>query len=168
MVAWALLLWLAGAPEVLDSAESGFTVRSTFQVSASAEKVFEKLVDDVGKWWDPAHTWSGKSENLSIEAKAGGCFCEKLDGGGSVEHLTVVYADKGKTLRMRGALGPLQEMAVTGTLTFSFVESESGTTIVLDYRVSGYSPEGLEALAPVVDEVLRSQLGRLGAYVEGQ
>lgn len=167
MVAFALVLLLAGAGKVVDSSKSGFTVRNTFQVSVSAEKAFEKLVNDVGKWWDPAHTWSGKADNLSIEAKAGGCFCEKLENGGSVEHLTVVYVDKGKTLRMRGALGPLQEMGVTGALTFSFHESQTGTEIVLEYRVSGYSPEGLDALAPVVDEVLRNQLGRLGAYVEG-
>ena len=168
MVAFTLLLMFAGVGEVVDSSKSGFTVRNTFQVSAPAEKVFEKLVDDVGKWWDPAHTWSGESKNLSIEARAGGCFCEKLEDGGSVEHLTVVYVDKGKTLRMRGALGPLQEMGVTGAATFSFVESSAGTEIVLEYRVTGYSPEGLDTLAPVVDEVLRLQLGRLGAYVEGQ
>lgn len=165
LVALALL---APSGEVVDASPNGFIVRSTFQVSAPAEKVYEKLIGDVGRWWDPAHTWSGESKNLSIDARAGGCFCEKLDDGGSVQHLEVVYVEKGKTLRMRGALGPLQEMGVSGALTFSFVDSESGTTIVLEYRVSGYSPEGLDTLAPVVDEVLRGQLGRLGAYVEGQ
>jgi hypothetical protein len=143
-------------------------VRNTFQVSAPAENVYEKLVDDVGKWWDPAHTWSGEAKNLSIAARAGGCFCEKLEGGGSVEHLTVVYVDKGKTLRLPGGLGPLQEMGVFGALTFSFVESSIGTEIALEYRVTGYSADGLDALAPVVDDVLRIQLGRLGAYVDGQ
>ena len=81
MPAIALLTLLSG--EVVVPSETSFTVRNTFQVSAKTEKVFEALVDDVDQWWDPAHTWSGESKRLSSETKAGGCFCEELEDGGS-------------------------------------------------------------------------------------
>lgn len=166
MLALALLTLLSG--EVVVASESSFTVRNTFRVSAKAEKVFEALVDDVDQWWDPAHTWSGESKRLSIEAKAGGCFCEELEDGGSVQHLEVIYVDKGKLLRMKGGLGPLQEMAVAGVLTFLFTDTGAGTEIVLEYRVSGHGSAGLDSLAPDVDSILKAQLARLGAHVEGQ
>jgi uncharacterized protein YndB with AHSA1/START domain len=166
MLTLALLALLSG--EVVDSSQTSFTVRSTFQVSASPKKVFEALVEDVGEWWDPEHTWSGDSKRLKIEAKAGGCFCEELEDGGSVQHLEVVYVDKGRLLRMKGGLGPLQELAVAGVLTFTLMETGSGTEITLDYRVSGHHEEGLDSLAPAVDSVLQNQLSRLGAYVEGK
>ena len=71
------------------------------------------------RWWDPAHTWSGSARNLKLEPKAGGCFCEKLADGGSVQHGRVIFAQPGKLLRLEGALGPLQDMAVTGVLSFN-------------------------------------------------
>ena len=166
MLTLALLTLLSG--EVVVASETSFTVRNTFQVSAKAEKVFEALVDDVDQWWDPAHTRSGESKRLSIEAKAGGCFCEELEDGGSVQHLEVIYVDKSKLLRMKGGLGSLQEMAVAGVLTFLFTDTGAGTEIALEYRVSGHGSEGLDSLAPEIDSVLKTQLARLGAHVEGQ
>ena len=111
----------------------------------------------------------GDSKNLSLDATAGGCFCETLPDGGSVEHLRVVYVEPGKTLRLRGALGPLQSMAVAGAMTFSFEASgpsDDVTQITLTYTVGGYYPGGLDILAEAVDGVLRGQLERLAAYVE--
>ena len=49
-----------------------------------------------------------------MELHAGGCFCERLKDGGSVQLLQVVYAAPGEGLRLRGALGPLQTEASTG------------------------------------------------------
>ena len=51
----------------------------------------------------------------------------------------------------------------TGTVT-----SLDGTEIALEYRVSGHGSEGLDSLAPEIDSVLKTQLARLGAHVEGQ
>ena len=115
----------------------------------------------IGKWWNPTHSYSGKVSNLSLEPKAGGCFCEKLAGGGSVEHMRVVYAEPGKTLRLQGGLGPLQAQAAAGTLTWTLKPVMNGTEIVQTYAVSGYFPGGTEKLAPGVDKVLAEQLARL-------
>jgi hypothetical protein len=89
-----------------------------------------------------------------------------LEGGGSVRHLVVVYAEPGKTLRMAGALGPLQSMAVAGSLTWSLSKADNGTKAELTYTVGGYSPGGLQSLAAPVDKVLLNQLTRLKNYVE--
>ena len=104
------LLMSTSPAEVVDSSASGFTSRNTVTVSAPPDAVYAALVDEVHEWWDAAHTYTADSTNLSLEAEAGGCFCESLPDGGSVQHMEVVYAEPGKTLRLRGSLGPLQGM----------------------------------------------------------
>ena len=44
---------------------------------------------------------------------------EKLPDGGFVRHLQIVYYQPGKSLRLTGGLGPLQELGVHGSLVFS-------------------------------------------------
>lgn len=84
--------------EVVSSAANGFSIRVTREISVPSNKVFEVFVQEVGKWWDSAHSFSRNSKNLSIEAKPQGCFCECLPQGGSVAHMTVTYVDPGKRL----------------------------------------------------------------------
>ena len=141
-------------------------MKETLAVAASPEVVYRHLTGDIGKWWDSEHTFSGRSENLYIEDKADGCFCEKLASGGSVRHLVVVFADPGKMLRMSGALGPLQSMGVAGSMTWTLSRAGDTTRVELTYAVGGYRPGGLGVLAPAVDRVLLEQLQRLKRYVE--
>jgi len=150
---------------VIDSSAAGFTVRNIVTVHASQARAYASVVHDVGKWWDSAHTYSGRSENLSINATAGGCFCEKLPGGG-VRHMVVVLAIPGKLLRLSGSLGPLQELAVTGSMTWTFTSQAEETVVEVRYAVGGYSPEGLQKIAPAVDRVLAEQLERYGHFVD--
>jgi uncharacterized protein YndB with AHSA1/START domain len=75
-------------------------------INAPPAKVYAALTDGVGGWWDPAHTFSHNSRNLSLDAKPGGCFCERLPDGGGVQHMSVVYASPGKLLRLTGSIGP--------------------------------------------------------------
>lgn len=156
---------MPGSADVLDASPGGFTVRSTTEVRAVPLAVYLAMVDRVGSWWDGDHTWSGRASNLTIDARAGGCFCEKLPGG-SAQHMAVVRADRGKTLRLTGALGPLQEMAVWGSMTWSLTENAGRTRVELTYTVGGYAPGGLEAVAKPVDAVLAAQLQRLKQFIE--
>jgi hypothetical protein len=163
---------LAAAParvvraDVIDASAGGFTVKSTAAISATPMAVYETVVKRVGSWWDPEHTWSGSPRNMSIEPRAGGCFCEKLTAGGSVQHMSVLLAEPGKTLRMAGGLGPIQEMPVSGVLTLTFAEVSGGARVELTYTVGGYAKEGLSGLAPIVDQVLATQVARLKRFVE--
>ena len=150
--------------DVVDSAAGGFTVKETATVDAPAAQVWSALFD-VGKWWDKDHTYSHDSANLTLEPLAGGCFCEQLpDSGGAVEHARVVNMAPYKLLRMRGALGPLQDMAVDAVMSIELAEASGKTTVTLTYKVGGYAPKGLADLAKPVDAVLAGQLKRLKAY----
>ena len=152
--------------EVLDSSDAGFTTRNTATIAAPPADVYRRLVNDIGRWWDPEHTYSKNSSYLSLDARPGGLFFERLMNGGGVAHMTVVFAAPGKTLRLVGGLGPLQALAVSGSMTWQLTPDGTGTKVELVYAVGGYKPGSLQAMAPVVDGVLGEQLRRLKAYVE--
>jgi len=155
-----------GSAEVTESSAQGFLVAHEATIAASPDEVYRVLVEEVGSWWSPAHTFSGDAGNLSIEARPGGCFCERLPGGGGVEHLRVVYVQPGRVLRLAGGLGPLQGSGLTGSMTWSLAPTDGGTAVALTYSVGGFLPGGFEQLAPAVDGVLGEQLGRLRRLVE--
>lgn len=117
---------------------------------------------------EPCSYLSRDAANLSIELRAGGCFCERLKDGGSVQHLQVVYASPGEGLRLRGALGPLQMEGVDGTLAWTLKPVEGGTNVTQSYVVGGYIRSGMEQWAPRVDRVHDEQLQRLKSFVEGK
>ena len=163
----ALLLSLATVPavaDVIDRSPNGFTIKGTAQVAAAPDAAFRALVD-VGAWWDKDHTYSGDAKNMSIVAQPGGCFCEKLPNGAGVEHARVVNVAPGGLLRLQGALGPLQQLGVSGSLSWEITNAANGSTITMTYAVGGYSP-GLEKLAPLVDQVMMRQLSLLKAYLD--
>jgi hypothetical protein len=160
------LAFKAGAT-ITDSSFYGFTIKHELTVNIAPDTLYKYLVD-IGKWWDPEHTWSGKASNLFIQPHANGCFCERLDSEGSVRHMSVIYVQPGRILRLEGGLGPLQALAVTGVLTFEITTSFPVSKLTLTYTIGGYSPNGLKNLAPVVDRVLGDQLKRLKDYAEGK
>jgi hypothetical protein len=150
---------------VVSATTSGLALRETVHVSASPDKAYAALIRP-SLWWSSEHTFSGNASNLSLDAKAGGCWCETLPGGGSVLHLTVVYADPGRILRLRGALGPFQGMAVDGAMTWSLKSAGGGTDIVLVYNLGGFVDGGFQAMAPKVDAVLAEQIARLRQFID--
>ena len=151
--------------EIIDASANGMTVREVAHVSAPRDKVYEALIQPQ-HWWSPKHTFSGDSANLSLDPKAGGCWCESLPNGGSVLHMTVVDVEPGKILRLRGAMGPFQSMGDETVLGWSLASSGDGTDVMLDYANVGYSKEGMDKLAPVVDRVFGEQIQRLKSYIE--
>lgn len=164
----ALLLAGASLPaqaEVKSVSAQGFQVQHLMRVNAPPAKVWASLID-VGRWWSSEHTYSGESGNLSIDPRAGGCFCEALPNGGGVAHMTVAWLAPGQTLRLVGGLGPLQGEGLSGSLTWTIEARESGSELRLDYVVGGYSVRGFDRYAPLVDGVLAEQMLRLKAWIE--
>ena len=86
-------------------------------------------------------------------------------GAVGIEHATVVYAQPAKTLRLSGAIGPLQEFGVSGVMTWSIEPAGGGSRITLSYNVGGFADRPLADWAPIVDEVIGSQLKRLTRYI---
>lgn len=167
ILAFAAAAALSGAAsaEVVERRDDGYRLRNTVTApGVSAARAYAAL-GEVDRWWDAAHTYSGEAANLSLEMRPGGCFCEALDGGG-VEHGRVVLAWPAQgTLRLTGGLGPLQGEGVAAVLTWQVRPlDEGGVEIVQTYNIGGAAPETLD-WAGLVDEVMRTQLERLAAYL---
>jgi uncharacterized protein YndB with AHSA1/START domain len=151
--------------EITETSAVSLKSKNVLLIAASPQRVYQTLIR-VASWWDPEHTYSGQSGNLSLTAKPGGCFCEKLSGGGGVLHMTVVYVAPNQRLTLSGALGPLQTAGLAGALTFQLVAKPAGTELAVVYNVGGYYPGGLASVAAGVDEVLLAQAQRLKAVAE--
>jgi uncharacterized protein YndB with AHSA1/START domain len=145
---------------------SGFLVKLETNINAPPAKVYEALIQQIGSWWNPVHTYSRDAKNLSIDPRPGGCFCEKLPNGGGVEHLRVVYLAPGEAVRFSGAVGPLQASGLAGSMTWKLTSDAANTRIQLSYSVGGFMDGGFEKIAPAVESVLNDQLNRLKLFVE--
>jgi hypothetical protein len=89
--------------EVVDAETGGSPcVRAT--IAASPAKVWQAM-SHPGAWWDPAHTYSGASANLSLDLRPGGYWQETLPDGGVI-HMVVVNVEPGRLLRLAGASVP--------------------------------------------------------------
>jgi uncharacterized protein YndB with AHSA1/START domain len=160
-------LAVSARAEVTHSGPSGFVSEHTLVVQGSPDEVFIALTDQVSEWWDASHSYSGEAANFSLSAVAGGCFCERLPDGGSVEHMRVLFAAPGRLLRLSGGLGPLQGMGASGAMDFALeADGVDRTRLRYRYTVSGYVPTGLENLAGPVDQVQLGQLQRLAAHLQ--
>jgi len=151
--------------EVLSVGANGFEVRQTAHVAAASDKAFAMLLQPA-RWWSSEHTFSGSAANLVLDARAGGCWCENLPDGGSVEHLHVVYVAPGKALRLRGALGPFQALGVEGSMTWTVKAGATGTDISVSYSVGGYAKDGFDGASKAADHVLAEQIERLRKSIE--
>jgi uncharacterized protein YndB with AHSA1/START domain len=169
----ALCITLPAHADTTAVSSGGFTSTHRSEIKASPAQAWAAVVQ-LPRWWSGAHTYSGNAANLSLDAQAGGCFCERWrDSAGashSVQHAQVLQVQDGRLLRLNGALGPLQDMAVVGVLT---IVTSAGTGAEADktflrmtYRVAGAADAGLDKLAAPVDGVMGEQFRRLRMLVE--
>jgi hypothetical protein len=159
-----LLAVIVAAPVLADTIKAA-PDRLEFEYNADVAMAKDKLWARVlrpGAWWSNDHTYSGKAANMKLAAKAGGCWCEVWPGG-EVEHGHVVYIAPGSVLRIEGALGPLQEMGVSGILAITLEPGADSdhTRLKLTYKVSGSSLLKLDTLSSVVDRVIGEQFATL-------
>jgi len=157
------LLSLDSMAELKQSAPDGALIEHRYMLAAPPAEAWQALIHPE-RWWPEDHTWSGKRANLGLSPVAGGCFCESWPGG-SAEHARVIMAAESKMLRLRGALGPLQGMAVSGVLTVTLSPAGDGTEAVVTYRLSGDPSHALDQFVPVVDRVIGQQFGGLAQHV---
>ena len=161
------------AAEVVGSSDSGFVSHGVVEVPADPDAVWDMLFRP-SEWWNGAHSYSGSAANLTLEGVAGGCFCEAIPGSngaaaGQVEHMRVIYVHPGaRTLRLAGALGPLQSEAVTGVLTMTVEAEGLGSMVTWDYVVGGHMRMPMTEMAPLVDQVVGEQLTRLAAVMSAR
>jgi uncharacterized protein YndB with AHSA1/START domain len=164
-LAACLLAGAASQAETSDVSPSGFTITYAMVVDSDPQKVYQAFTQ-LPKWWNSAHTWSGQASNLSLDAQAGGCWCERWGDGASAMHGRVLMALPGSALRLQAWLGPLQEIPNAGVLTFGTARRDGATRLRVTYRVAGAPEANLDKLAPAVDGVIAEQVKRLKAFIE--
>ena len=169
---WAAIvvatLVFGGAPalaDVVDVSPTGFQLSITVHLAAPSDRVYAALIQPA-KWWNAQHTFSGSAANLTLDAKAGGCFCETLPNGGSVKHQEVVFAAPGQVLRMRGALGPFQASGVEGALTWSLAAMGGETNLTVTNDMGGHMKGGFGDWPAKADAMISEQVSRLKKFVE--
>jgi len=146
--------------------DDGFASRHVAMAQSTPEQSWDALID-VSKWWNGAHSFSGDAQNLTLDPRAGGCFCEMLPitadrkAPGSVRHMEVIFVDPGRAMRLTGALGPLQSEPVGAVLTITLKQEDGGTRILFEYVVGGTMRFPRDRIAPAVDSVIGEQLSRL-------
>jgi len=150
--------------EIKAAASDSFLIVHSARIDAGPARVYA-LLPAIGRWWSSSHTYSGDAANLTLDAEAGGCFCERWKDG-AVAHGRVILALRDQLLRIDTALGPLQSKAVTGVLSFQLVPEGKATVLTLAYRVNGASASALDKDAPAVDRVLGEQFARFVRLVE--
>ncbi|MFK7817725.1 MAG: hypothetical protein AB8G99_03320 [Planctomycetaceae bacterium] len=155
---------------VKEVSTNGFQIEMSIPVKSKSTDVYDCFVKNVADWWDKSHTFTADSRNLKIEAKPHGWFLETLPDGGFVRHFEIVYLAPGKTIRLNGGMGPLQEHGVAGSMTINFKPiNEKTSSIELTYNVGGFIPGGQETFkqwAPIVKQVIMEQMERLRDYAQ--
>ena len=124
LVSLALLAASPATASIVHSDDHDLEVSHSVLVSAEPAKALASFTN-VSKWWIADHTYSGSPANLSLDARPGGCFCERFPAGGGIEHMRVSYFEPGKYLILTGAMGPLLHEAVNGVMIVE-VEKEGG------------------------------------------
>jgi uncharacterized protein YndB with AHSA1/START domain len=162
LMAVSLAATTVSIAEVRQSSTDGAIIEHRFQIAATAKDAWAALIHPE-LWWPADHTWSGDPSYMQLNDQAGGCFCERW-GENSAEHGRVIMALPGELLRIRGSLGPFQEMAVTGVLTVRLAAKDGGTEATVTYRLSGDDSHQLAAMMPVVDKVIGQQFGSFARY----
>lgn len=149
------------AAEVVSRSADGFVLRFALGVEAAPEDVVT-AVSELPQWWDPAHTCTGDSANLSLAFEAGGCWCETLADGTVFEHAMVTGIST-ERVTMNAALGPLHDKATKAELTFGSEPENRGRRVTLDFVVEG---PGLGVMADGVNIVMDQAFDRLIHQIE--
>lgn len=151
----------AAHADVKASAADAMIIQVKGEIPLSRDDAWSRLLNPAS-WWLKDHTYSGDSTNLTIDAVAGGCWCELWEDG-EVEHGRVIYLKRNETIRFDAPLGPLQGLGVNAVVTFTLANGSAAgrTAITADMVVVGSSLSGLDRLAPVVDQVIAQQVKSL-------
>ena len=149
--------------KVASQSNNGFVVTHETDIAVDPQAAYDAFIK-IGSWWSDAHSFSGAAKNISIEPKAGGCWCEALPNGGSVRHMTVVHANPGVLMVFNGGLGPLQFMGVAGSMKVSLKAQDKGTHVSVVYAVGGYDAGNFKDISKGVDAVLGEQIKRYGDF----
>jgi len=158
-----LLMTAPASAEVVSSGPNGIEVQQVVNLVVPQPSAYAAF-GQIGQWWNKEHTYSGDAARLSLQLRAGGCFCEHLDGGGGVEHMRVTLLRPGEEVVLTGGLGPLLYEATSGVMDVKFERIAGGSRVTMNYRAAGFARGNGAEMAPLVDQVLAEQMKRYRSY----
>lgn len=162
IVAAALALSAApAAAEIVSRSADAFTLRYAADAEIAPEGIPGAL-RDLPRWWDGEHTYSGDSDNLSLDLSPGGCWCEKLADGSDFDHGRTVAVEAGRIL-FDAPFGPLRGKATRADLAVTWPAAQRGWTPTWTFTVEG---PGVGAMAEGVDAVMGAGYQRWLRYLE--
>ena len=165
-LAASLLATTPASASVVGASDHGFEVQNSVNLVIPQSQAFAAF-GQVGQWWNKDHTYSGDAKRMSLQMRAGGCFCEPLDDGGGIEHMRVTFIQPGERIVLTGSLGPLLYEATSGVMDVKFERIAGGSRVTMNYRAAGFAKGGAAAMAPLVDQVLGDQLKRYRVFAAG-
>jgi hypothetical protein len=166
--AWGALAALAllasassAAAEVVARTADSFILR--YEAAAEIDPAdIPGSLENVGRWWDGAHTYSGDAANISIDLTPGGCWCERLADGAAFDHgRTVSVSADG--IVFDAPFGPLRGKATRAVLTMTWPTPHGVRSPTWEMVVEG---PGLGAMADAVDGVMGAGFQRWVRYLE--
>lgn len=140
-----------------------FAFTFSLRLPGPPEVIYDAITGDISGWWD--HTFKTDYLELYIEPKPGGGFYEIWnEAGDGVQHARVIYADRGKMLRMDGPLGLSgKAFQLVSTYSFEAVDGDS-TKLTLEVHASG---EMDKTVPGIVEQVWRHfMFKRFKPYIE--
>jgi hypothetical protein len=158
-----LLLFTACGSNQQGDLSKTFNFEMNFSYPGDPLFVYDHLTGDISGWWD--HSFSENPYRLYIEARPGGGFYELFnESGDGAKHATVIYAERGRMLRMEGPLG-LAGNAVTMVCTYTLKPSgNNGTLLTLNVNGAGeFTDETPEIVRQVWEHFLWE---RFKPYIE--
>ena len=121
------LLWGCGGQQAAEGTKS-FNFEMNFAYPGDPQFIYDHLTGDISAWWD--HSFSQNPHKLYIEPRPGGGFYEIFDeSGNGAKHASVIFADRGKMLRMEGPLG-LSGQAITLVCTYTLKAADDQSTLL--------------------------------------
>lgn len=152
----------AGA-EVLNAGEHGLEVQNSVNLVIPQPDAFAAF-GQINQWWSKEHTYSGDAGRMSLQLRAGGCWCETLENGGGIEHMRVTYVQPGERIVLTGSLGPLLYEATTAVMDVKVERIAGGSRVTMNYKAAGFAKGGAAGMAPLIDQVLGEQMKRFRIF----
>lgn len=162
----ATISLLAAAPAgaiIVGAQANGFELKHSADLPLPPARALAAFAD-FGAWWSKTHSYSGEAGRMTLDLRAGGCLCERLDGGGGVEHMRVAYYQPGERIVLTGGLGPLLYEATSAVMDVRVTKIPTGSRLDLNYRAAGFARGNGTQMAAGVDAVLREQVERLRTF----
>ena len=71
-----IILATPASAEVLSASENGLEVPHSVNLVIPQQAAFAAF-GQVGQWWSKEHSYSGDAGRMSLQLRAGGCWCER-------------------------------------------------------------------------------------------